>query len=169
MGMGVAGSRRRACGFGQVLEEQNRYYVTDAHDQKVTIHLMTHVPEHSPREEDPHYHLFNAAKRRMHKMGLLKCAIAGCVYGGTIELHHSKIEFSLQGGVDLNKFNTYYGLHLESDEEFREYIESEGNLEPLCAVHHRTLIGVHRLPEPFWVAVRVWKEGMAPPAETIAA
>lgn len=31
--------------------------VTPAHDQSLTLHLIAHVPEHSPREDDPHYHL----------------------------------------------------------------------------------------------------------------
>lgn len=140
---------------------------TEAHDQKDTIHLIEHVPEHEPRKGDPHYHLFNQAKARMKKLGLLKCAIDGCTYPGPIELHHNKVEFSLQSGVDLDKFNRYYGLHLANDEEFRDYIESEGNLEPLCSVHHRTHLGVHRLPEPFWQAIRVWKGDMKPPAEAV--
>lgn len=137
---------------------------TPAHDQKNTIHLLEHIPEHEPREGDPHYKIFNETKARMKKMGLLKCAIDGCTYPGPIELHHNKIEFSLQGGVDLDKFNKFYGLHL-TDEEFADYIEGPGNLEPLCPVHHRTKLGVHELPEPFWQAVRVWKADMAPPAE----
>lgn len=141
--------------------------VTEAHDQKNTVHLLEHIPEHEPRDGDPHYKLFNQAKARMKKLGLLKCAIAGCNYPGPIELHHSKIEFSLQEGVDLTKFNEYYGLHLANDEEFAQYIEQEGNLEPLCSVHHRTKLGVHELPEPFWQAIRVWKGDMEPPVEVI--
>ncbi len=139
--------------------------MTDAHDQKTTIHLLEHVPQHEPRETDPYYHLFNAAKARMKKLGLLRCAIEGCTFPGPIELHHDKIEFSLQGGVDLEKFNRFYGLHLESDDEFRAYIEGEGNLEPLCPTHHRTKMGIHSLPGPFWSAIRVWKADMKPPAE----
>ncbi len=138
--------------------------MTDAHDQRTTVHLLEHIPQHEPREGDPHYHLFNEAKRRMKAAGLLKCAIAGCTYPGPIELHHSKIEFSLQGGVDLDKFNQFYGLHLSST-AFADYIEGEGNLEPLCSVHHRTRLGVHELPEPFWQAIRVWRADLLPPAE----
>ncbi len=138
--------------------------MTDAHDQRTTIHLLEHIPQHEPRQSDPHYHLFNEAKRRMRAAGLLKCAIAGCTYPGPIELHHSKIEFSLQGGVDLDKFNRFYGLHLGST-AFADYIEGEGNLEPLCPTHHRTRLGVHELPEPFWQAIRVWRATLQPPAE----
>lgn len=138
--------------------------MTDAHDQHETLHFLCHYPEHAPREQDPNYHLFNEARRRMKAAGLLKCVIEGCTYPGPIELHHAKIEFSLSSGVDLDKFNRLYGLHL-SDEEFARYVEQEGNLEALCAVHHRTHMGVHALPGPLWAAIRVWKASLPPPAE----
>ena len=139
--------------------------MTDAHDQRLTLHLLCHIPAHEPRESDPHYHLFNAAKQRLKKAGLMKCAIPDCKFPGPLELHHEKIEYSLQGGVDIDKFNELYGLHLDGDEAFRQYIESEGNLEILCAVHHRTHMGIHSLPGPLWGAIRVWKSGLQPPAE----
>lgn len=140
---------------------------TPAHDQKHTTRLVEHIPAHEPRETDPHYHLFNELKARLHKLGLMKCAIEGCIYPGPMEVHHSKIEFSLQGGVDLAKFNEAYGLHLADDEEFRAYIEGPGNCEVLCPTHHRTRLGVHELPGPFWDALRVWKKDMAVPAEVV--
>lgn len=143
--------------------------MTDAHDQKETLNILCHIPQHEPRSHDPNYHLFNEAKRRIKAAGLYKCAIDACPYPNEqLELHHSKIEFSLQGGVDIDKFNKLYGLHIADEEEFKQFIEQEGNLEVLCAVHHRTHLGVHALPEPFWNAVRVWKADMAPPAEHIS-
>lgn len=138
--------------------------MTAAHDQFLSSRLIEHVPYHEPRETDPHYKLFNAAKRRMKRQGLLVCAIDGCTFPGPIELHHYKVEYAFQGGVDLAKFNRYYGLHLD-DDAFRDYIEGEGNLEPLCPMHHRTNLGVHRMPEPLWSVLRVWKADMKPPAE----
>jgi hypothetical protein len=139
----------------------------EAHDQALTLHLLCHIPAHEPREGDKHYHLFNAAKRRMRKAGLLVCAIHGCTYPGPIELHHAKIEYSLAGGIDIARFSEMYGLHLD-DESFTEYVESEGNLEPLCPVHHRTHFGIHAIPEPLWQALRVWRADMAPPVENLA-
>lgn len=140
--------------------------MTDAHEQRTTIHLLCHYPAHDPRATDSHYHLFDAVKRRLKEEGLLKCAIDGCSFPGPIELHHDKIEYAMQGGVDLDKFNRLYGLHLD-DASFKDYIESEGNLEPLCPVHHRTHMGVHALPAPLWQAVRVWKAQLPPPAEVV--
>ncbi len=120
--------------------------VTEAHDQRMTVHILTHVPEHQPREDDPHYHLFNQAKARMKRQGLWKCAINDDYCGGNIELHHSHIEFSQVGSADLKRVNDAFGLHLEKDDDFQAWIESPGNLEALCEVHHRTHYGVHVLP-----------------------
>lgn len=139
--------------------------MTEAHDQRTTIHVLCHVPEHEPREDDPHYHLFDAAKRRMKKLGLLKCSIPNCTFPGPIELHHTQIEFSLIPGVDLELASKAYGHHFENDEDFAEWCESPGNLEPLCPMHHRSHLGIHSLPGPLWEPLRVWKAGMAPPAE----
>lgn len=138
-----------------------------AHTQRTTIHLLETIQEHAPRDNDPHYHLFMAAKRRIAAAGLMRCAIPDCTFPGPMELHHSRCEYSEQGGVDLVKFNAYYGLHLADEEEFKCYIEGEGNLEVLCPTHHRTHLGVHVLPGPFWDVLRVWKSGIPPPAEAV--
>jgi hypothetical protein len=141
--------------------------VTEAHDQRMTVHILTHVPEHQPRETDPHYHLFIAAKARMKRQGLWRCAINDDYCGGNIELHHSHIEFSQVGGSDLDKVNQAFGLHLDSDNEFQEWIESPGNLEPLCEVHHRTHYGVHVIPGPLWEPLRYRKAQAKPSAEFV--
>ena len=138
--------------------------MTDAHDQRTSIHLLCHYPEHDPRASDSHYRIFNQSKRRIKKLGLWKCAMPG-PHSDQLELHHDKIEFSMQGGVDLQRFNELYGLHLATDAEFKGYIESPGALEVLCSLHHRSHLGVHSLPTPFWQALRVWKDGILPPAE----
>lgn len=136
--------------------------VTPAHDQRLTIHLVEHIPPHGPR--GPH---FEAAKKRMKELGLTKCCVPDCDTGAPIEYHHSIIEHAWQGGVDVDKLNQAYGLHL-TDAEFVDWVEGPGNLEPLCTVHHRTQLGIHALPEPLWNAVRVWKADMQPPAEHVA-
>jgi hypothetical protein len=139
--------------------------MTDEHDQKLTLHLVTHVPEHEPREEDPHYHLFEQVKARMKRQGLWKCVINDDYCGGNVELHHSHIEFSQANSVDLDRVNRQLGLHLDSDDEFQEWIESPGNLEALCAVHHRTHFGVHVIPGPLWEPLRYRKASAKPAAE----
>jgi hypothetical protein len=143
--------------------------VTEAHDQGMTVHILTHVPEHQPREDDPHYHLFNQAKARMKRQGLWKCAINDDYCAGNIELHHSHIEFSQVGSSDLKKVNEAFGLHLDSDDDFQSWIESPGNLEALCEVHHRTHYGVHVIPGPLWEPLRYRKANAKPSAEFVTA
>jgi hypothetical protein len=143
--------------------------MTEAHDQSLTLHLITHVPEHEPREDDPHYHLFEQVKARMKRQGLWKCVINDDYCQGNVELHHSHIEFSQTGGVDLDKVNQQLGLGLDDDNEFQTWIESPGNLEPLCAVHHRTHFGVHVIPGPLWEPLRYRKASAKPSAEFVPA
>jgi len=143
--------------------------MTEAHDQRLTLHLITHVPEHEPREDDPHYHLFEQVKARMKRQGLWKCVINDDYCGGNVELHHSHIEFSQTAGIDLTKLNAQLGLDLDDDEEFQQWIESPGNLEPLCAVHHRTHFGVHVIPGPLWEPLRYRAATAKPAAEFVTA
>ena len=143
--------------------------VTAAHDQMMTIHVETHVPDHSPREDDPHYHLFEQAKARLKRQGLWKCIIADDLCGGEPELHHTYIEFSQINEVDPKKLQEALGLHFDSDEAFQTWAESPGNLEVLCANHHRTHYGIHVIPGPLWEAVRFRLVGTEAPAEFVTA
>jgi hypothetical protein len=127
--------------------------MTAAHEQEVTIRLIVRWPAHEPREQDPNYKLFHQAKARMKKAGLLKCNVESAYHDGQIELHHSKVEFAHVNDISLDKFNRAYGLHL-SDEDFKKYVEEEGNLEPLCTLHHRGQEGIHSLDGPTWNVLR---------------
>ena len=143
--------------------------VTAAHDQMMTIHVETHVPDHSPREDDPHYHLFEQAKARLKRQGLWKCIIADDLCGGEPELHHTYIEFSQINEVDPKKLQEALGVHFDNDEDFQKWAESPGNLEVLCANHHRTHYGIHVIPGPLWEAVRFRLVGTEAPAEFVTA
>jgi hypothetical protein len=105
----------------------------------------------------------------MKKQGLWKCAINDDYCAGNIELHHSHIEFSQVGSSDLKKVNEAFGLHLDDDDEFQSWIESPGNLEALCEVHHRTHYGVHVIPGPLWEPLRYRKANAKPSAEFVTA
>lgn len=112
---------------------------TRAHSAKETLTLLQVYPEHIERASDPHYHLFTAARNRLKKAGLLKCWIDNedCDTTHPIELHHNDIEFALSNLVDLDRFNHFHAamhdmVHAASDDEFQAYVESEGNLLPLC-------------------------------------
>lgn len=96
--------------------------MTDAHTQVVVLNtrLREWVPEHEPRESDPHYSLFRQAKQQMRKLDL-PCWRCGVHYGDLVvkgaaattanplgayqlEAHHSDLEFSLLNAVDVGKW-----------------------------------------------------------------
>lgn len=143
--------------------------MTAAHDQPLTLHILTHVPDHAPRTDDPHYHLFEQAKARIKRQGMWKCAISDDLCGGQLELHHSHVEFSQINSTDVAKVEAAFGLHFETDEEFQAWIEGPGNLEVLCRNHHTSHYGVHVVPGALWEALRFRKAGAAPAAEFVAA
>jgi hypothetical protein len=141
--------------------------VTAAHQQALTLHMLTHIPRHHPREEDPHYHLFEQAKARLKRQGLWKCIIDDDLCEGQPELHHTHVEFSQINQVDPKAVEKHLGLHFETDEDFQEWVESPGNLEVLCENHHRAHYGIHVIPGPLWDAVRYHKKGTQAAAEFI--
>ena len=141
--------------------------MTDAHKEQLNLHLAVSTPEHEPRESDPHYKMFNAAKARIKKQGLWKCIINDDLCSGGPELHHSHIEFSQINNMDEHKIEQAFGLHFENDEDFQAWIESPGNLEILCTSHHRTLYGIQSIPAPLWETFRYRKAGTEPAAEHI--
>src|SRR6185312_7957403 len=93
------------------------------HDQMLTVHVLTHVPEHSPREDDPHYHLFEQAKARLKRQGMWKCIIDDDLCDGQPELHHTHVEFSQINQVDEKKIMQALGLHFDTDEDFQKWAE----------------------------------------------
>jgi hypothetical protein len=143
--------------------------ITAEHDQMMTIHVETHVPDHAPREDDPHYHLFEQAKARLKRQGLWKCMISDDLCGGEPELHHTFIEFSQINEVDPKKVQEALGLHFDSDEAFQQWAESPGNLEVLCSGHHRAHYGIHVIPGPLWEAIRFRLPGTEAAAEFVSA
>jgi hypothetical protein len=143
--------------------------VTVAHDQAMTLHVLAHIPDHAPREDDPHYHLFEQAKARLKRQGLWKCIINDDLCGGEPELHHTFIEFSQINEVDPKKIQQALGLHFQNDEEFQTWAESPGNLEVLCSQHHRAHFGIHVIPGPLWEALRFRRAGTAAAAEFVPA
>jgi hypothetical protein len=138
--------------------------VVAAHEQTETLHIVTSIPDHAPRETDPHHRLFMQAKARLKRQGLWKCILDDHASAGVPELHHSHLEFSQINAFDFAKVNEALGLHLGDDEAFQQWAESPGNLEVLCSAHHRTALGVHVLPGPLWEPMRFRKAGLEPPA-----
>ena len=76
-----------------------------------------------------------------------------------IELHHTEVEFSMSAGVDITKFATLHpDLHIENDDDFARFVESEHNLTCLCRKHHTGIYGIHVIPYPIWQLYKFCKE-----------
>ena len=138
--------------------------VTPAHVQIDHEAVAFYYPEHLPREEDPHYHLFNQARKRVLAAG------TGCWICGTkenLELHHSEVEFAAATGVDIERFAELFPeYHITCEEEFLAYVESEGNLLVLCAKCHRgPFNGIHHVVYPNWKLQRFWRQDLPAPVQ----
>lgn len=137
--------------------------MTKAHVQQQTIHVTEFYPDHEPRESDPHYKLFEVTRARLKRLGLLVCWRCGAA--DQIQLHHAVIEFALANGVDIEQFAAKYPeFHVTDDESFARFVESEGNLLPLCKGCHIGEEAIHLLPYPLWVAGRCWRTDLPRPA-----
>ena len=146
--------------------------MTAAHRTTETLRIEFFYPEHEAREHDPHYRVFDETRRRLKRLGALRCWIDNADCRGNIELHHSLVEFSLANIVDVDHFRVLYPeFHVESDEAFLDWINAEANLLPLCAFHHRGVCGIHSILYSGWVVQRFMKAGVAAPEQkrTVAA
>ncbi len=132
---------------------------TAAHSQVVTNRYQIVYPAHAPRASDPHYRAFEEYRRRHvatavcfvgQRVGFDQCADAlGHAIpnqpgngGHGLELHHRTLEFSLLNSVDLKALQVDYPF-LTDSAAVEAWAEKEGNLEWLCAKHHRGAGGIH--------------------------
>jgi hypothetical protein len=143
--------------------------MTDAHGQAMTLHVLAHIPEHTPRLDDPFHHLFEQAKARIKRQQPWKCAINDDPSGGGLEPLHSHVESLQANAVDRAKIEQAIGLHCASDENFQKWIERPPNLEVLCVNHHRTHCGVHVIPPALRETLRWHRAGQPPAVEFVAA
>ena len=132
---------------------------TPAHDQRVQHSYIIHYPEHSPREDDPHYKDFHAYRERTKATA--KCAVGQhrndfTECQGELELHHAHIEFAVQNEINLRWLEVDYP-GVSNPDQVGAWVESGQNLEWLCEGHHRGLDGVHVLTASDFEAVRYVK------------
>lgn len=137
------------------------------HEQYRTLRLKFHYPEHEPRESDPHYLLFNQTRQRLKEVGRLVCWRCGAK--DRVELHHSIVEYAVTNALDVNLFiEMCPEFHVTDQETFLQFVESEGNLLPLCMECHRGTQGIHSIPYPDWVPGRYLRKGAPPIAVVIS-
>lgn len=144
-------------------------------DAKRTLHELAHYPEHAPRESDPNYHIFNAARHHLIDVLGVGCWIGGATkaqiaaglpkdhrcYGATqLEAHHAVAEFAGLNEVDWQKVaRDFPQLGVHDDESFLKAAESEGGLMILCSKHHRgPQTGIHSITYPVWSLDRIARD-----------
>lgn len=145
--------------------------VPPAHYERRTLTEMVAYPPHGPRNSDPHYKVFEAAKHHLvHVLGV-GCWIGGatlaqiqaglaaghrCTGATQLEAHHAVAEFAGLNEIDWQKVAKDFpqvGIH--SDEDFLNFAESEGGLTIICDVHHRhPNHGIHMVTYPAWLLDR---------------
>ena len=134
---------------------------------KRTLTELANYPEHGPREDDVHYHIFNRAQHHLIHVLKVGCWIGGatidqikaglpdghlCQGATQLEAHHAVAEWAGLSEIDWNKVAADFPqLGIHSDEDFLNAAESEGGLQILCNIHHRgSLRGIHSITEPVW-------------------
>lgn len=123
---------------------------TPAHVQKVTHNYAIRYPEHSARENDPHYVDFNHIHREWRKdpekwqchIGQRRGDFSECSLDKPLELHHAHIEFALLNAVELAWLEKDYP-GISDYERLGAWVESAENLLVLCEFHHRGHGGIH--------------------------
>lgn len=137
------------------------------HIERRTLHEMVAYPPHGPREADPHYHLFETARKHLIDTLGIGCWIGGatkaqlhvglptghmCAGAKQLEAHHAIAEFAGLNEEDWQKVAADFPLlGIHSQEDWLCAAESEGGLLILCDKHHRDgSHGIHSITYPVW-------------------
>ena len=117
---------------------------------KRTLDELVAYPKHEPRTASSiyrktHTHLVNTLDAPCWVCGVRKSD------GAQIETHHAHFEWAAQNGLDLEKVTADWPA-LTDRKKLAEWIDGEGNMLVLCAVHHRgQYTGVHSISYPSWL------------------
>lgn len=118
-----------------------------------------YYPEHCPRTASAEY-------RRVHQHLIVEldtpCWICGITHSAVqrlpaeqrprrqLETHHCEVEWAAVNGIDLARFMHDWPA-IDDRERLREWVDSEGNMLVLCALHHRgSRTGIHSISYPAW-------------------
>lgn len=145
------------------------------HTNRRTLQEIAAYPEHGPRDTDPYYGVFHAARHHLVDVLGVGCWIGGatktdlaeglpdghrCAGAKQLEAHHATAEFAGLTEIDWRKVAADFpevGIH--SDEDFLRFAEGEGSLTILCDRHHRgSNQGIHSITYPIWLLDRYAKD-----------
>lgn len=118
-----------------------------------TLDELVAYPKHEPRSASPTY-----KKTHRHLVYDLDAPCWTCgirhSQGGAMETHHAHFEWASQNGLDLSKVTADWPDITDRD-KLAEWVDSEGNMLVLCAVHHRGQhTGIHAISYPAWLLQR---------------
>lgn len=118
-----------------------------------TLDELVAYPKHEPRSASPTY-----TKTHHHLVYELDapCWVCGIRHsqGGAMETHHAHFEWASQNGLDLEKVTADWP-EITDRASLAEWVDSEGNMLVLCAVHHRGQhTGIHAISYPAWLLQR---------------
>lgn len=118
-----------------------------------TLDELVAYPPHEPRTASATYrkthdHLINVLDAPCWTCGVRKST------GGAMETHHAHFEWASQNGLDLGKVTADWP-DITNRVQLAEWVDSEGNMLVLCAVHHRGQhTGIHSISYPAWLLQR---------------
>jgi hypothetical protein len=107
-------------------------------------------PPHDPRKASAeysrtHHHLIYVMDEPCWICGIRRST------GGAMETHHDELEWAAANGVDLGLVTKDFPTIMADREKLRDWLDSEGNMLVLCAVHHRgARTGIHTISYPAW-------------------
>lgn len=123
-----------------------------------TLTEAVFYPPHDPRTASAEY-------RQVHHRLVVEldtpCWICGVRHstGGAMETHHAHVEWAAAGGVDLARIMQDWP-DLSDRAALERWLDSEGNMLVLCALHHRgPLTGIHSITYPAWLLQRYQGSG----------
>ena len=130
-----------------------------AHVQKFSHSYLVVYPEHSAREDDPHYIDFHHLQREWKKdpdkwrcaYGVEKGDFTECDLTHPLEIHHAHVEFALLNSIDLALFEKRYP-GISDPDHLGAWVESAANCIVYCVRHHRGHAGVHSASAADWEA-----------------
>jgi len=128
-----------------------------AHSVTRTLREIAWYPEHDPRRASPEY---RAVHRRLVVDLDTPCWICGVRHstGGRMETHHAEVEWAAELAFEddpemLRRLvaDMRGQIRAATPEALRAWLDSEGNMLVLCALHHRGAYhGIHTISYPIW-------------------
>ena len=130
-----------------------------------TLHELGYYPDHDPRKASTEYH--HTHQRLVVDLDT-PCWICGVRHsdGGAMETHHSEIEWAAEKAFEgdpvmlASLVRDMNGrIATANTDALKEFLDSEGNMLVLCALHHRGPAGIHSITYPLWKLQRFQHQG----------